>query len=41
MYNHQIASERRAFFGAQLFDNLNENGVKLFDRSLEWAAHLD
>ncbi len=41
LYNHEIASDRRAFFGAQLFDNLNENGVKLFDRSLEWAAHLD
>jgi hypothetical protein len=41
LYNGDKASERRAFYGAQLFTNLNENGVKLFDRSLEWVAHLD
>ena len=34
------APERRVFFGAQFFDNLNADGVELFDRSLLWASGL-
>jgi len=32
------APAKRAFYGAQYFDNLNELGVTLFDRTLEWVV---
>jgi len=32
------AADKRVFFGAQHFDNLNANGITLFDRALEWAV---
>lgn len=33
------AAERRVFFGARYFANLNSNGITIFDRSLDWAAY--
>jgi hypothetical protein len=33
-----IAADKRVFFGARYFGNLNANGIILFDRALEWAA---
>jgi hypothetical protein len=35
------ATDRRVFFGARLFANLNANGREVFDRAFEWAARLD
>jgi hypothetical protein len=31
------AADKRVFFGAQYFANLNDNGITLFDRALEWT----
>lgn len=36
-----VAEGRRVFFGARLFGDLIANGVRVFDRAFEWAAHLD
>jgi len=33
------AAERRVFFGVQYFANLTADGITLFNRSLNWAAH--
>jgi len=32
------AADKRVFFGAKYFANLNDNGITLFDRALEWAV---
>ena len=32
------AAEKRVFFGAQYFGNLNSNGIKLFDNALKWLS---
>jgi len=33
------AADKRVFFGAKYFDNLNDIGVALFDQALYWAAN--
>ncbi len=33
------AANRRVFFGAQYFNNLNSNGLTIFQRALDWAAY--
>ena len=32
------AVDKRAFFGARYFNNLNDNGKEIFDRALSWAS---
>jgi len=32
------AAEKRVFFGAQYFNNLNANGITLFNNALEWLS---
>jgi hypothetical protein len=34
------AAERRVFFGARYFGQLNSDGVKIFDRSLQWVSYF-
>ncbi len=34
------SADRRVFFGAQYFANLNEDGRTLFNRSLDWVAYI-
>jgi len=34
------AAERRVFFGARYFAQLNSDGVKIFDRSLQWVSYF-
>jgi len=33
------AAERRVFFGAKYFGNLNADGITLFNRALDWVAY--